>query len=144
MIDVPCNLSPHSTEAIHTIIENHPGMLTSRQRVQFRKAIKHLFRELVAIADVPTYAQIKHGFWYKVLFFTPYGVIKTDTGNETFLTSKEARFLVRTQDLRLVPLTAVLENWDTGDFWSDGKPISTLLLETWRQERDRYYGMRHA
>ena len=116
----------------------------SGTRARLRRAVQTLLDAIATGQDVETYAQIKFGFWYKVYFFTPAGAWKSDTGFEHLDKTTFARAVIKAQDLRRVPMSAVFENWRVGKLWEHSRPLSALVLQAWEAGEEHYYDTRRA
>jgi hypothetical protein len=108
-----------------------------RTRSLARRAVVHILAALVEGRDLETYAQIKCGFWYKVYIFTPVGAWKCDTNGAHRDPTTFARAVIRAQDLRRVPLSAVMENWQAAGLHEARRTMDALLLRTWQSYERR-------
>jgi hypothetical protein len=93
---------------------------------------------LSAPAQTEIYAQTmrdpdtrEEQFWYKVYFFTPAGVLKSDTTGDFLTTRQEARRVTRAQGLKRVPFEVLMRNWQAHGLWEKSRPISERLLRDW-------------
>jgi hypothetical protein len=121
------------SEALEQVLSRHFSH-RSPERYKALHAIVRCIQEALQGCDdrLETYAQINHGFWYKVYIFTPFGALRLDTGDERQVPPMEAREVVRMDALRRVPLRAVMANWETTKLWEDKRPLGALLLHTWQ------------
>jgi hypothetical protein len=137
MMPMPAHPVPHDMPALDQALAQKWAYLP-RTRARVRRAVHYILDALTNDREIETYAQIKFGFWYKVYFFTPHGALKSDTTGEHMDTKAFARAVIKSQDLRAVPLTAVMENWQMGTLWERSKPLSALLLRAWQARERRY------
>jgi hypothetical protein len=119
------------------LCEKYYHMPSTRARV--RRVVLDIFAALRDGQELEAYAQIKYGFWYKVYIFTPHGVLKVDTGSERLEAKAFAKRVIQVRDLRPVPLSAVLNNWEMGGFWPSGRPLMVLVLDMWREGKVAFY-----
>ena len=101
-------------------------------RAWMRRTVQYVLDALMTGCDLETYAQIKYGFWYKVYIFTPSGALKCDSTGAHRDKTAFARRVVAAQDLRSVPLSAVMRNWEAAGLYTEKRPIDALLLQTWQ------------
>jgi len=106
-------------------------MHAPRSRARLRRTVQSVLDAIMTGRDLETYAQIKYGFWYKVYIFTPGGALKCDTNGAHWDPTAFARRVVAAQDLRSVPLSAVMENWQAAGLYAE-RTIDALLLQTWQ------------
>lgn len=74
-------------------------------------------------------------FWYKVFFFTRYGVLRTDTARESLELGDHPRYVCRSEKLREVLMDELMQNWQQYGIWPDRRPLGTQLLALWQKQR---------
>jgi hypothetical protein len=80
---------------------------------------------MAAGRPVDIFAQTRGGgFWYKVYLFTPYGVLKSDTGWEHLERKHFALRVIKSQGLARVSFDALMANWQRYGVWERSRPIA--------------------
>lgn len=79
-----------------------------REAKNFHAMLGSLF---CARSEIKVQALDVPGFWYKVLFFTPYGILISDTGRCALVDKKEANFLLKRCSFKERTLEEVHDNW---------------------------------
>jgi hypothetical protein len=125
-------LGRDTEEALHDAIQCRQWWSTPRWQQRLRGVMRYLLAAIRDGQEVEVYAQNRADFWYKVYFFTPYGVFISDTANEDWTREAYGRHFVARRRLMPVPIRAVLANWDQGGLWVKEKPLSALLLAQWQ------------
>jgi hypothetical protein len=87
---------------------------------------------MAAGRPVDIFAQTRGGgFWYKVYLFTPYGVLKSDTGWEHLERKHFALRVIKSQGLARVSLPSLMANWQRFGVWERRRPMGAALVRWW-------------
>jgi hypothetical protein len=92
----------------------------------------YLAEAIASNLPVDVFAQNRGGdFWYKVYLFTPYGVLKSDTGGEHLELKRDALRVIQRRALARVSLPSLMANWQRFGVWERSRPIGTELVRWW-------------
>ena len=113
-----------------------------------RAVVHALATAIVQDLPVTIYAQTRgRDFWYKVYFVIPDGILKSDTGGEHLERRRFASRVIQTENLTVVPLNALMQNWQRYGVWEISRPIGAALLRQWEARearRSMAQAVRHA